>query len=133
VAPLLDAAMDSFKRNSFKAEYWWIYTLMLSAMLPSLTNLAIGGFSLVRGIPILSRHLHVYFPEGHAVAPHHRNWLALVLAIQVLAGICLGLVAQFVLLPWWIFGYFLPGLGFGVAKFAHSIEALDLPAKIWTP
>jgi hypothetical protein len=131
VAPLLDAVIDGLRTNAFKAEYWWIYTLMLSAMIPSLLNLAIGGFSLVRGIPVLSRHLSPYLPEGHAVAPHDRNWIALVLAIQVMVGICLGLVSQFILLPWWIFGYVMPGLGFGVLQFAQRIEALDLPARLW--
>jgi hypothetical protein len=131
VAPLLDAVIDGLRRNSFKAEYWWIYTLILSAMIPSLLNLAIGGFSLVRGIPVVSRQLSPYLPEGHAVASHDRNWLALVLAVQVVAGTCLGLVAQFILLPWWIFGYVLPGLGFGVLQFAQRLEALELPARIW--
>ena len=32
-------------------EYWWPYALMLSAMMPSLVNLIIGGTSLVRGLP----------------------------------------------------------------------------------
>ena len=35
------------------------------------------------------------------------------------------------LLPWWIFGYVLPGLGFGVLKFALGIEAFDLPQRIF--
>ena len=104
---------------------------MLSAMIPSLLNLAIGGFSLVRGIPVLSRQIYPFLPEGHAVASHDRNWLSLVLIVQVIAGICLGLVAQFVLLPWWIFGSVLPGLGFGILQFAQKIEALDLPARLW--
>jgi hypothetical protein len=132
VVPLLDAVFNSLKSNTFEAEYWWAYTLLVSAMIPSLANLAIGGFSLVRGIPIVSRRLYAYLPERHAVAPHDRNWISVVLAVQVMAGICLAFVAQFILLPWWIFGYVLPGLGFGVLKFALGVEALDLPGRIFS-
>jgi hypothetical protein len=129
VAPLLDAVFNSLKESSFEPEHWWAYTLLVSAMIPSLINLTIGGFSLLRGIPILSQHLYAYLPAGRAVAPKDRNWISLVLAIQVIAGVCLGFAAQFILLPWWIFGYVLPGLGFGVLKFALSVEALDLPGR----
>ena len=115
----------------FKAEYWWLYTLMLSGMIPSLLDLGIGGFSLVQSIPILSRSLHTHLPDGQAVAIQERNWVSLVLSVQVVAGICLGFVAQFILLPWWIFGYVLPGLGLGVFKFAQTIEALNLPGRIF--
>ena len=130
VAPLLDAVFDSLKRRSFEPEYWWAYTLLLSSMIPSLANLAIGGFSLVRGIPIVSRHLHGRLPKGHTVARRDRNWISLVLTVQAMAGICLGFASQFVLLPWWIFGYVLPGMGFGVLKFALSVEAFNLPGRI---
>lgn len=130
VAPLLVAVIDGLKHYSFKAEYWWIYTLLLSAMIPSLMNLAIGGFSLIRGIPILSRRLQAYLPEGHGVAQHDRNWISLMLSIQAMVGLCLASVSQFILLPWWIFGYLLPGLGFGVLQFAQQVERFDLPARI---
>jgi hypothetical protein len=32
-------------------EYWWLYALLLSTMIPSLVNLVIGGASLLRGLP----------------------------------------------------------------------------------
>lgn len=129
MAPLLDAVMEGFRTKSFRAEYWWVYTLILSAMIPSLLNLAIGGFSLVRGVPLLSRYLQPHLPEHRAVSPPERNWISLVLSVQVIAGIGLGFLAQFVLLPWWIFGYVLPGLGLGVFHFAQTIEALNLPSQ----
>lgn len=131
VAPLLDAVIDGFRTKSFKAEYWWIYTLMLSAMVPSLLNLGVGGFSLVRGLPVLSRYLHAQLPSGHAVAVRERSWISLVLALQMVTGVCLAIAAQFVLLPWWIFGHFLPGLGLGIFKFAQTVEALNLPGQLW--
>ena len=133
VAPLLDAVIDGLKTKSFKAEYWWVYTLMLSAMIPSLLNLGIGGFSLVRGIPFVSRYLYGYLPQGHPVAIEDRNKISFVLAAQMMTGACLGVASQFILLPWWILGYVLPGLGLGVFKFAQRIEALNLPGHLWPP
>jgi len=131
VAPLLHAVFNSLKENSFEPEHWWAYTLLVSGMIPSLINLTIGGFSLLRGIPIISRYLSAYLPADQAVAPQTRYWISLVLAVQVMAGACLGFAAQFILLPWWIFGYVLPGLGFGVLKFALSIELFDLPKRMF--
>jgi hypothetical protein len=131
IAPFLDAVFESLKKRSFEPEYWWAYTLLLSSMIPSLLNLAIGGFSLVRGIPIVSRYLYSHLPKGHTVAVRDRNWISLVLAVQAVAGLCLGFVSQFILLPWWIFGHILPGMGFGVLKFALSVEAFNLPGRIF--
>lgn len=131
VAPLLDAVIEGFRTKSFKAEYWWLYTLMLSGTIPSLLNLVAGGFSLVRGIPFVSRYLHARLPDEGAVPSHERNWVALLLSVQVVAGMGLAALAQLVLLPWWIFGYVLPGLGLGIIQFAQSIEALNLPAQIF--
>jgi hypothetical protein len=95
-------------------------------------NLGIGGFSLLRGIPVVSRHLHAILPEGHGVDHPERNWIALVLSIQAMTGITLAFFWQFVLLPWWIFGTVMPGLGFGVLKFAQEVGALNLPAHIFS-
>jgi hypothetical protein len=131
VAPLLDAALNGFKTKSFRAEYWWIYTVMLSGMIPSLLNLIIGGFSLVRGIPILSRYLQASLPEGRAVTSDERNWVSLVLAIQLVTGMLLGVLAQLVFLPWWILSYVLPGMGLGIFTFAQTVEALNLPGRLW--
>jgi hypothetical protein len=47
-------------------EYWWAYALLLSTMIPSLVNLAIGGMALTRGIPWPARLLLQWIPEGKA-------------------------------------------------------------------
>jgi hypothetical protein len=70
-------------------------------------------------------------PEGKPVENRERGGLSLILSIQLITGMCLGVASQFILLPWWIFGYVLPGLGFGVFKLAQTIEAFNLPGRIW--
>jgi hypothetical protein len=62
---------------------------------------------------------------------HERNWIALILSGQAMTGMTLAFFWQFVLLPWWIFGFVMPGLGFGVLKFAQEMGALNLPARIF--
>jgi len=48
-------------------EYWWVYALLLSSMIPSIINLAIGGMAFTRGIPRLSRLLLQWIPAERAV------------------------------------------------------------------
>jgi hypothetical protein len=129
--PLLRTVNFGAKGSSFQAADWWAYTLMFLAMVPSLMNLAIGGFSLLRGIPTLSGHLYSLLPQHYGVAPHDRNRIALTLSLQAMAGISLAFAWQFILLPSWIFGHVMPGLGFGVLQFAQQIEKFNLPAQIW--
>ncbi|MBV8096457.1 MAG: hypothetical protein JO110_25095 [Acetobacteraceae bacterium] len=45
----LDPLFNGIAANPTAPEYWWLYALLLSTMIPSLVNLAIGGTSLVRG------------------------------------------------------------------------------------
>jgi hypothetical protein len=47
----LDALFNGIEAHPAAPEYWWIYALLLSSIIPSLVNLAIGGTSLVRGLP----------------------------------------------------------------------------------
>jgi hypothetical protein len=46
----VDKILDGVVSNPSAPEYWWAYALLLSTMIPSLINLAIGGTSLLRGI-----------------------------------------------------------------------------------
>jgi hypothetical protein len=131
LAPLLNAVSFGAGGASFQAEDWWAYTLLFLALVPSLMNLAIGGFSLLRGLPMVSRRLHAMLPGGRGMDHHERNWIALILSAQAMTGGTLALLWQFVLLPWWIFGYVMPGLGFGVLKFAQEVGALNLPGQIF--
>lgn len=128
---LLSAVTFGPQGYDFRAENWWAYTVLFLALVPSLINLAIGGFSLLRGIPSISSYLHRLLPEGHAVAPHDRNLIALVLSIQAMVGLSLAFAWQFLVLPWWIFGYVMPGLGLGVLKMAQAVATLNLPAHFF--
>lgn len=112
-------------------EYWWVYALLLSTMIPSMINLAIGGMALMRGIPGLRRVLHRQLPEGTHVSKDERKWIALLLAFQDVFGVVLGIGAQ-ALIFWLLFAYVLPSAGLGLLEMANDIAALDLPRRALT-
>jgi hypothetical protein len=58
--------LTGIKADAAAPEYWWAYALLLSTMIPSLVNLAIGGMALTRGIAWLARLLLQWIPEGKA-------------------------------------------------------------------
>jgi hypothetical protein len=107
-------------------EYWWVYALLLSTMIPSLLNLMIGGASLLRGIPGLPALLLRFMPAGKAVPAFDRTWLALVLTCQVFVGAFLSIAAQFVLAIGVIF-YVLPWMGLELLDTARAVAEFDLP------
>jgi hypothetical protein len=82
----LDKLFDGIAAHPAAPEYWWVYALLLSTMIPSLLNLMIGGASLLRGIPGLPTLLLRFMPASKAVPAFDRTWLALVLTCQVFVG-----------------------------------------------
>lgn len=63
----LDKLFNGIAAHLTAPEYWWIYALLLSTMIPSLINLMIGGASLLRGVPGLPSLLLRFMPAGKAV------------------------------------------------------------------
>ena len=125
----LDKLFDSIAAQPSAPEYWWVYALLLSTMIPSLLNLMIGGASLLRGIPGLPTPLLRFMPAGKAVPAFDRTWLALVLTCQVFLGAFLGIAAQFVLAVGVIF-YVLPWIGLELLETARAVAAFDLPMRV---
>jgi hypothetical protein len=78
-------------------EYWWVYALLLSTVLPSLFNLVIGGTALVRGVPGVGPLLLQNMPEGAEVPSFDRTWMSVLLTLQVFVGAALGIAAQGIL------------------------------------
>ena len=110
-------------------EYWWAYALLLSTMIPSLVNLAIGGASLVRGVPGMPSLLLRFIPAQGNVPKFERAWIAAVLTAQVGIGAVLGIAAQ-AFLAVVIVGYVLPWLGLDLLELAKAVAAYDIPACV---
>jgi hypothetical protein len=125
----LDKLFDGIAAQPSAPEYWWVYALLLSTMIPSFLNLMIGGASLLRGIPGLPALLLHFMPAGKAVPAFDRTWLALVLTVQVFVGAILGIAAQFVLAIGVIF-YVLPWMGLELLDTARAVAEFDLPMRV---
>jgi hypothetical protein len=125
----LEPLFAGIAANPSVPEYWWIYALPLSTMIPSLINLVIGGTSLVRGLPRVLFWLLQYIPERGGVLKWDRHWIATVLTAQIAAGAALGIAAQ-VFLVVVIIGYIMPWLGADLLDMAREVAALNVPARV---
>jgi hypothetical protein len=125
----LDDLFDGISENPAEPEYWWAYALLLSSMIPSLINLAIGGMAFTRGIPWLGRLLLQWIPEGKAVPEYKRQPAAIGLTIQMFAGAGLGIAAQ-ALLAWGLIFHLMPSIGLDLLEMARAVAAFDLPARL---
>jgi hypothetical protein len=125
----LDTLFDGIAKNPAAPEYWWAYALLLSSMIPSLINLAIGGMALSRGIPGSGRLLLLWIPEGKAVPEYKRQPAAIGLTIQMFAGAFLGTAAQ-AFLAWGLIFHAMPPLGGNLLDMARAVAAFDLPMRI---
>ncbi len=129
VLPLREL-FDGVAARPSEPEYWWLYAVLISSMIPSMLNLAIGGVAFLRGVPGLPSVVLGFLPAGNAVAPFNRAWIALVLTAQIFFGTGLGVAAQAVLAIG-VIGYGLPWLGFHILDVARDIADFNLPERVW--
>jgi hypothetical protein len=125
----LPALFDGIAKNPGAPEYWWAYALLLSTMIPSLINLAIGGMAFTRGIPGVSRLLLNWTPEGRDVPDYKRQLTAIGLTVQMFAGAFLGIAAQ-ALLAWGFIFHLMPAIGLDLLDMARAVAAFDFPARV---
>jgi hypothetical protein len=110
-------------------QYWWVYAMLGSTMIPSIVNLTIGGASLLRGVPWLTTLLLRLMPERAPPPSFNRPWITLLLTLQVFVGAAIGVVAQALLIYlviWWL----LPPLGQDLLGMARAVAAADLPGQV---
>ena len=120
----LPALFEGIAKDPMAPEYWWVYALLLSSMIPSLINLMISGMASTRGIPLLARLLLQWIPEGKAVPEYKRQLAAIGVTVQMFAGAGLGIAAQAVL-GWGIIFQSCPGL-------ASTCSTWPAPSRIST-
>jgi hypothetical protein len=130
-APVLPLDEQTFKGIARGApEYWWLYALLLSTMIPSLVNLVIAGASLLRGLPGVPTLLLRFMPVSERAVPDfNRAWIATVLSLQVVGGAIVGIVAQALLATAMIW-YIIPFVGLELIKMARDVAAFNVPAQV---
>jgi hypothetical protein len=120
---------DGIAAQPTAPEYWWVYALLFSTMIPSIINLVIGGASLMRGVPGVPSLLLKFMPANKAVPAFDRAWIATVLTLQLVGGAILGIMVQGALL-YAVFGYVMPRIGLELLDMARAVAAFDLPGRI---
>ena len=125
----LDTLFDGIASDPAAPEFWWVYAMLLSTMIPSLVNLMIGGASLLRGIPWITALLLRNMPERRAPPTFERTWMTLLLTLQVFLGGLLGIAAQG-LLAYVVIGRVLPWFGLDLLGLARAVAAFDLPGHL---
>jgi hypothetical protein len=128
--PATNTLFDGIANNPAASEYWWAYALLLSSMIPSLINLAIGGMALTRGVPGVGRLLLNWIPEGR-VPDYRRPLAALGLTVQMFSGAVLGIAAQALLFAWGLLFHLMPAVGLDLLWLCQKLADLDLPAKFF--
>jgi len=121
---------DGLSEHPGAPEYWWVYALLITTMLPSLCNLTVAGISLLRGIPWVNFWLLRNLPADTAVPAFDRQMIALAMTGQVLLGAMLGIAAQGFLVVV-VFGLALPAVGHSLLEFAKDIAAFNAPQRVW--
>jgi hypothetical protein len=125
----LHELIDGIAQNPAEPEYWWLYALLLSTMISSLINLAIGGVALTRGIPWLARLVVQWIPKDGVLPDYKRQPLAIGLTVEMVSGVVLGIVAQAVL-AWGLLFHLMPRLGLNLLDMARAVAGFDAPARI---
>jgi hypothetical protein len=127
----LDILFNGLAKDPAAPKNWWIYALLLSSMIPSLVNLAIGGMALTRGIPWMGPLLLQWIPADRAVPQYKRQLAAIGLTAQVFAGVLLGVAAQ-VFLLWGVIFHLMPAIGLDLLVMARTIAEYDVPGRLGT-
>ncbi len=118
----LGPLFDGIAAHPEAPEYWWVYALLLSTMIPSLINLVIGGTALMRAIPGLSSALLHFLPATGGVLTYDRAWIAAVLTFQAALGAVLGVAVQ-ALVAWGLIFHAMPAVGLGLLDLARGLAA----------
>jgi len=122
---LLAALSDPARRAL--PEYWWLYAMLFSTLIPSVVNVMVGALSLVRGLPRLNDWIARAMDDG--AVGSERYWMVPALAVQTLFAWVIGVVVMigaalgllFVVLPW---------CGVHLIPALQALAAADLPGAL---
>jgi hypothetical protein len=112
------------------SDNWWLYATLLTTLIPSTINLALGSLSWLRGLDWLNGRLLQHMHAGRAVALMYRPGIVITLTAQVVAGYIFAIVAQIGVFAALI-GYVVPHIGLDLRDIAEALYAWDLPRAAW--
>ncbi len=110
-------------------EYWWLWLMLFSTLIPSALNLSVAAASLIRGLPFLNTWIVRRMTPAGAWRDSDRLLLAGVLSGQIAGGfLATGLALYFIGV--WFLPIWLPILGGYVRDFSEAVAAYNAPARI---
>jgi hypothetical protein len=123
----LDAVFEDLQTNPWQWHLSWLYAMLLTTMIPSLINCAIGCFAFFRALPWSTRFLLRRMPERGPV--QQQLWVALLLSLQWTLGAVFG-CAALVAFIYGIVLHALPAIGIELFAIVRGVVALDIPQRI---
>ena len=115
---------NGLKRQPGDPEYWWLWLVLFSALIPSAVNLCFAAASLIRGLPFLNTRIVKRMQATSSMRDSDRLLLARALSAQVAGGFLATGGALYLIgvsfLPIW-----LPILGACVRDFSEALAALQ--------
>jgi hypothetical protein len=110
-------------------EYWWVWLLLFSSMIPSILNLSIAAAAFLRGLSRPNAWILNRMPVDKSLHQQDRLVVAATLTTQLVGGVALTGIAVYLvavyLLPLW-----LPAFGAVLREFAADLAAYNAPARI---
>lgn len=129
----LKKLLDGMRAWPTEPEFWWLYALLLSTLLPSAVNAVIGCASWLRSWPRVNAWLLQRMPERKGTMAdalvYRRLSVAGVLTAQLAVGTLLG-VAALGLWIWGLLGWLMPLLGLNLLDAMRWLVGLNLPQHL---
>ena len=125
----LDTLFAGLDLHPGDPEYWWLWLMLFSTLIPSALNLCIAAASLIRGLPFLNAWIVKRMQAAGSMRDSDRLRLASALSAQIAGGFLATGVALY-LIGVWFLPRSLPILGTYVRNFSEELEKLDAPARI---
>src|SRR5262249_7745614 len=126
----IKSMLDGIAAKPTAPEYWWVYGLLLTTLVPSVLNLIVGGASLMCGAPWIPLFLLKYMPRDGAPASHNQTWMALTWTVHIVGGILLGISVQIFLIVMMI-AIIMPAIGLNLLEMCRVVYLQNLPAVLF--
>ncbi len=126
VGEILNALSSSYQR--IQPQYWWIYIMIGSTLIPSIIHVSIATFAGLSWV-MPNRWIRSRLQENGASIPEDWWWMAGLLAFLRVASIVFG-----AWLTWWLLSKFymvvLPQLGVSWLETLEWLHQIDLPGRL---
>ena len=125
----LDTLFAGLDLHPGDPEYWWLWLMLFSTLIPSALNLCAAAASLIRGLPFLNTWIVKRMQTAGSMRDSDRLMLASALSAQIAGGFLATGVALY-LIGVWLLPRWLPFLGGHVRDFSEALAAYNAPARI---